>query len=145
MARSSSRSNRAETNWRPDSWSSGPSGARSSSRSNRDDDAWWKQDWWQCSDWQAHTEDSNKDWQPGESPAEQPEQRAEAPRQEENASPPPIAPQSSAGSTSTVPIARQDKRAADVMESGEPTKRSNRPPPQKPVFLTFAVSQNLPY
>ena len=45
-------------------------------------------------------------------------------------SPPPIAPQSSAGSTSMVPIARQDKRAADVMESGEPTKRSNRPPPQ---------------
>ena len=105
----------------------------------RDDDTWWKQDW-QCSDWQAHTEDSNKDWQPDESPAEQPEQRAEAPRQRwENQATrlkwqaPPIAPQSSAGSTSTVPIARQDKRAADVMESGEPTKRLS-PSRRKPSF-----------
>ena len=42
----------------------------------------------------------------------------------EVASRPPIAPLSSAGSTSTVRVARQDK---DVMVSGEPTKRSNRP------------------
>ena len=50
-------------------------------------------------------------------------------RGQDQANPPAIAPQSSAGST-PIPTVRQDKRAADMMEFGEPTKRSNRLPLQ---------------
>ena len=137
-ARSSSRSNRTDRNVLGPRCTKNSSGsdrtgqnwgqAWSQGWSWRDDDTWWQRDWRSSSNWH--------DARVEEDPAEQKEQQA-ASSHGEAAEPTdgqavasPQAPESSAGSTSMLPVARQDKRAADVMESGEPTKRSNRPQPK---------------
>ena len=98
----------------------------------------WQRDWRSSSNWHdARVEEDNRDRQPAESPAEQKEQQAASSHGEAAeptdgqavASLPEKAPESSAGSTSMVPIARQDKRAADVMES--PRGRAGPHPSQR--------------